>query len=290
MPTYFHNEHWLTAEGGVIPANHRAFCFGDGYFESIRAINGKAVFVDHHYQRMLDTAKAMHIHVPDSFTLQHFKDTLQTLLEHNNITEGGRIRATVSREPGGTYLPSSNAMDLFIQVVPFEHNLYTLNTEGKDIDLYPDLKKAVDKLSVFKTVNCNVYVMASLYAREKNWDDALIQNYRSGIIEASSSNLFLVSNGVLYTPGLEDGPVGGTMRMNIINLAIEHGIKVYECSLSPQNLLVADEIFLTNAIRGVQWVSSYRTKRYFNNTSKQMVALLNEKVAVAQQADQAAGM
>ena len=181
-------------------------------------------------------------------------------------------------------------MDLFIQALPFEHNLYTLNTEGKDIDLYPDLKKAVDKLSVFKTVNCNVYVMASLYAREKNWDDALIQNYRSGIIEASSSNLFLVSNGVLYTPGLEDGPVGGTMRMNIINLAIEHGIKVYECSLSPQNLLVADEIFLTNAIRGVQWVSSYRTKRYFNNTSKQMVELLNEKVAAAQKADQAAGM
>ena len=76
MPTYFHNENWLTAEGGVIPANHRAFCFGDGYFESIRAINGKAVFVGHHYQRMLDTAKAMHIHVPESFTLQHFKDTL----------------------------------------------------------------------------------------------------------------------------------------------------------------------------------------------------------------------
>ena len=109
-------------------------------------------------------------------------------------------------------------------------------------------------------------------------------------VASSSSNLFLVSNGVLYTPGLEDGPVGGTMRMNIINLAIEHGIKVYECSLSPQNLLVADEIFLTNAIRGVQWVSSYRTKRYFNNTSKQMVELLNEKVAAAQQADQAAGM
>ena len=288
MATYFHNENWLTIEGGVLPANHRAFCFGDGYFESIRAINGKPVFVHHHFQRMLDTAKAMQIIVPDSFTLEHFRQTLLTLLERNNIQEGARIRATVSRTPGGTYLPLSNDMDLFIQVLPLEHNIFTLNTEGKNIDLYPDLQKTKDKLSAFKTMNCNVYVMASLFAQEKQWDDALIQNDRSGIIEATSSNLFLVSNGVLYTPGLEDGPVGGTMRMNIINLAIENGIKVYECSLSPQNLLVADEIFLTNAIQGVQWVSSYRTKRYFNNTSKQMVKLLNEHVAGVQQEDQGA--
>jgi branched-chain amino acid aminotransferase len=81
---------------------------------------------------------------------------------------------------------------------------------------------------------------------------------------------------VLYTPGLEEGCLAGTMRMQIINLAIKNGIKVYECNILPQNLLVADEIFLTNAISGITWASGYRTKRYFNTISRRMIELLND--------------
>lgn len=285
MAVYCHNGEWIQSDGGVISPQHRAFCFGDGFFESIRLINGKPVFVQHHFKRIQDTAAALSIHVPPHFTAASLENQLVAIAEQNNISQGGRIRLTVSRIPGGTYLPKGDEMDYFIQVIPFESNFFELNPEGKAIDLYPDLKKRVDKLSVFKTLNCNVYIMASLYAREKKWDDALIQNFRSSIIEASSSNLFLVSNGVLYTPGLEEGCIGGIMRMNVINLALESGIKVYECALNPQNLLVADEIFLTNAIKGVQWVSSYRTKRYFNNTSKQLVDMLNAQVSAQLQAN-----
>jgi branched-chain amino acid aminotransferase len=81
---------------------------------------------------------------------------------------------------------------------------------------------------------------------------------------------------VLYTPGLEEGCIAGTMRMQIINLAIENKIKVYECAILPQHLLSADEIFITNAIRGINWIGGYRTKRYFNNMSRKLVVLLNE--------------
>jgi branched-chain amino acid aminotransferase len=66
------------------------------------------------------------------------------------------------------------------------------------------------------------------------------------------------------------------MRMQVINLAINHGIKVYECNILPQNLLAADEIFLTNAIRGISWVGGYRTKRYFNVISRRIQAYLND--------------
>jgi branched-chain amino acid aminotransferase len=66
------------------------------------------------------------------------------------------------------------------------------------------------------------------------------------------------------------------MRMQVINLALKNGIKVYECTIMPQNLLAADEIFFTNAIRGINWVSGYRTKRYFNNMSRKLVAILND--------------
>jgi branched-chain amino acid aminotransferase len=139
-----------------------------------------------------------------------------------------------------------------------------------------DFKKDINKLSVYKTLNCQLYVMAALSARDKGLDESLIQNNKLSIIESTSSNIFIVSNGVLYTPTLEDGCVAGTMRMNIINIALENKIKVYECTLSPHNLLAADEMFLTNAVRGIEWVVGYRTKRYYNDMSKRMMALLNE--------------
>ena len=68
------------------------------------------------------------------------------------------------------------------------------------------------------------------------------------------------------------------MRTQIINLALDSGMKVYECNLTPQNLLVADEVFLTNAVRGIQWVGSYRTKRYFNAATTELVHKLNDRV------------
>ena len=142
--------------------------------------------------------------------------------------------------------------------------------------MYTDIKKQKNFLSNFKTKSGIVYVMAAINATDRKLDDVLIANDRGGILESSSCNLFVVSNGVLYTPGLEEGCLAGTMRMQIINLAIANGIKVYECNILPSNLLAADEIFLTNAIRGINWVSGYRTKRYFNNIARRLVALLND--------------
>jgi branched-chain amino acid aminotransferase len=143
--------------------------------------------------------------------------------------------------------------------------------------LYQDIKKNKNILSNYKTKNGLLFVMAAISAKERELDDVLISNMEGLILESSNSNLFVVSNGVLYTPSLNDGCLAGTMRMQIINLAIQHGIKVYECPILPSNLLVADEVFLTNAIRGIVWVSGYRTKRYFNTISRKLVAYLNEK-------------
>jgi branched-subunit amino acid aminotransferase/4-amino-4-deoxychorismate lyase len=121
-----------------------------------------------------------------------------------------------------------------------------------------------------------LYVMTAIAAKEKHLDDLLIVNEKDAILESSNSNLFLVSNGVLYTPSLEEGCLAGTMRMQIINIAIQHGVKVYECTILPQNLLAAEEVFLTNAIRGILWVGGYRTKRYFNTLGRKLQAYLND--------------
>jgi branched-chain amino acid aminotransferase len=120
--------------------------------------------------------------------------------------------------------------------------------------------------------------MAMNYAKKNGLDECFILNNEGQIIEAAKSNIILVSNGVLYTPPLADGCVGGTMRMKVINTALENRIKVYESSITPQNLLIADEIILTNAISGLQWVGEYKTKVYTNQITRNLISFINESI------------
>jgi branched-chain amino acid aminotransferase len=145
-----------------------------------------------------------------------------------------------------------------------------------DVDIYQDFVKHPSPLSKFKNLAATVYVHAARHASNRGWGDALILNSEQRIIESSRSNLFVVSNGVLYTPSLDDGCVGGIMRSVLIRTALDHNVKVYEATLTPQTLLQADELFLTNAVRGLEWVSSYKTKRYFHATAEKLAGWIQD--------------
>lgn len=274
---------YVNRNGDLIPsdspsvfANNRAFHYADGFFETIRIYNGRPLFLDHHFSRVLDSLNVYRIDREVSFSRQKIEKEIIELCQANGINAGGNVRITFSRRAKGKYLPQGNGLDYIIEASALDNNRFELNASGLKVDLYPDMKKDVNFMSIYKNVNSIIYVMASLFAEEKDLDDALIQNYRGSIIESTNANIFLVSNGVLYTASLDDGPVAGIMRMQIINMALENNIKVYECPLNPQNLLAADELFFTNAISGIKWVGSYRTKRYFNKMSQDLISLLNE--------------
>ena len=265
----------LENSGPTIQTGNRAYLYGDGVFESIRVINGSPVNLENHIKRMLEGATRLKMRPPSFYTVDFFKEKIDELLTKSGIVSGGKCRLSLDRASGGAYAPESNEVEFFIEVYPLENNKFELNSKGKEIDLFMDLKKPKTSLSNFKTKNGLIYIIAAITAKENGVDDYLISNDSGGILEGTSANLFVVSNGVLYTPGLDEGCMAGTMRMQVINLAIANGIKVYECNILPQNLLAADEIFLTNAINGLIWVSGYRTKRYFNNTARKLTDLLN---------------
>jgi len=271
------NEEIIASDKPSIYSGNRGYLYGDGVFESIRIIGGKPINLENHIKRMLEGAKRIKMRPPSYFDVKFFQERIVALLEKSGVREGGRCRLHLDRVAGGTYHPDSNEVRFFIEVYPMESNMFELNVKGLEVDLYMDHKKPKSILSNFKTKNGLVYIIASITAKEKGLDDYLITNYNGGILEGTSSNLFVVSNGVLYTPGLEEGCLAGTMRMQIINLALANNIKVYECNVLPQNLLVADELFYTNAVAGVQWIQGYRTKRYNNSVSKRFVELLNQK-------------
>lgn len=250
--------------------------YGDGLFESVRIKNGQPMFIEAHIARMLEAATALKMEVPGHYTVDYFRKQVLELIAKNDIRAGAKCRITLFRNPGGTYVPDDNGVGYVIETYPYAANEYTLNEEGFQVEIYPELRKPVNKLAIYKSCNSLLYIMAGIYARQHKFDDALIVNDKGHIIESSNSNLFIVCNGVLYTPALSDGCLAGVMRMQVINIALANKLKVYECSLTPQNLLVADEVFLTNAIRGLQWVGSYKMKRYYNKLIRELVQKLNE--------------
>jgi branched-chain amino acid aminotransferase len=277
MSAYVNNNGVLIpAESYSIKAGNRAYIYGDGLFESIRVINGRPINIKNHLFRMKEGMKILRMICPASFTADFIENEIQTLIDQNVIDKGGRVRFSVDRKAGGFFMPHNNDIEYFIEANSLPNNKFMLNEAGLKIDQFEEMKKQINLLSSFKTKNGLIYIMAKIRARELGLDDLLIQNDRMGIIEGGSANLFIVSNGVLYTPGLDSGCLGGTMRMQIINIALANNIKVYECNISPQNLLVADEVFYTNAIEGVIWVGSYRTKQYINYLSGQLIERLNE--------------
>jgi branched-chain amino acid aminotransferase len=266
----------LPSDAPTIHPGNRGHLYGDGVFESIRIMSGKPLNLENHIKRMLDGARVIKMRTPSYYTTDFFRDKINELIQKSEIEEGGRCRLSLDRVTGGAYLPDSNESTFYIEVYPYDVNHFELNAKGLEVDIYQDIKLQKNFLSNYKTKAGLTYVMAALSAKEKGLDDVFLSNDRGNILETSSCNVFVVSNGVLYTPGLDEGCLAGTMRMQVINLAISHGIKVYECAILPQNLLAADEIFITNAIRGINWIGGYRTKRFFNNMSRKLIVLLNE--------------
>jgi branched-chain amino acid aminotransferase len=261
-----------------VPINHqnRAFKYGDGLFETIRIINGKPVFVKNHVQRIKEGLKILHIDAPEILINEKLENSIVTLAQKNGIEKGGSARLTIWRDSSGKFKPTSDNSAYLLEIEPFPENIFMLNKSGLSIDIFQDVKKQVNKLSKFKHLNSQINVLASIHARENELDDSLLINEEGMIIESTNSNIFIVRNGTLYTPPLSDGCVGGTMRMHLINAALELNIGTYESSLNQQHLLMSDEILLTNAIRGVQWINAFKHKRYFSNLAEVLVEKINE--------------
>ncbi len=261
----------------VFKISNRAFKYGDALFETIRIVNGEPQFLEDHFIRL---KKGMQIlKMPAGvISFSQLKDQIVKLIEKNHIKYGGRIRLTVFRSGEGLYAPENQGKSFAIEAFPIASNKYCLNEKGLTIDVYNDLKIHRNFLSQIKTTNKIPQVLTGIYKTENNLDDCLVLNDQGRIAEALSSNIFLYKNNNLYTPSLEEGCMDGVMRKQVLKIANELSINVFEGMLNGSMLLQADEMFLTNAISGIQWVVSYRQKRYFNTAAKEILEQLNQSI------------
>lgn len=271
-----HNGHLITEESLILTPDNRGFFYGDGFFETIRLIDGKPVHLEDHLDRMNRSFQFLQIQPPfetDTDTLNHL---ISELAHANHVNKGGRVRLTIFRKSGGYYTPNHDMSGYLIQCNSLSDNLFVINRNGIHITLYTQNSKPVAPLCTLKTLNSLIYVIAGIFARNQDCDDALITNSDGLIIESTHSNIFIVKGNTIITPGVDEGCIPGIMRRNILKI-IENktSYELQRGHIVTKDLLEADEVFLTNAIRGVQWVVGFREKRYYHKVSGHLSELLN---------------
>lgn len=244
--------------------SNRAFRYGDSLFESIHYTNKKAMFISDHIKRLKLSMTVLRMNVPIELTSENIEKMISQLVIQNSITCDARIRLTVYRNNGGLYTPETNDISFLIEATPLESIGYEINKKGIWVDLYAEIKKSINKISALKTGSALLYVMAGLTKTSLKLDDCLIINENGHIIESINSNIFVIKNGVLFTSPVSDGCVDGVMRKQIMDIAKENRILTFEQPLTVNTLMNGDEVFLTNAIQGIQWVGQFKSKFYTN--------------------------
>lgn len=268
----------------IFSVKNRAFRYGDALFETIRVRDGSPCFIEDHFLRL---KKGMELLKMQSTTLsfKDLKEQIEKLIRKNNILKGGRVRITVFRDGSGYYTPEEDSKSYVIEASAIKHNEYVLNEKGLNIDIYKEIRRSISPLSSIKTTNKIPHVLTGIYKKEKGLDDCLVLNHHGRIVEAISSNIFLYKNNNIYTTSLEEGCMDGIMRRQVLKIAKDLNINIFEGMLTGSMLLQADELFLTNAISGLTWVASYGQKRYFNKATKDILEKLNELVSVKQHSE-----
>ena len=276
MPLFINfNGELLHADNKLLTIANRAFKYGDGLFESMRLMKGQLKFPDLHADRLQRGMKALKIDGYSQMDTWFLKDKVEQLAARNKIKHG-RLRLSVYRDSEGLYTPTQNKMGYCLELQPLDEPRYFLNDKGLIMDIFTELPKPINYLSNIKTCNSLIYVMAGIFKSQNRLDDAFLLNQNGFLCEASSSNIFVWYKSHLYTPALSEGCVEGVMRQIIITLAKEGNIPFTEAQINPDILYEADEVFLTNAVKGIQWVMGYGVKRYFNRLSKGLIDELNK--------------
>lgn len=252
----------LPADQPVFLADNRGYRYGDGLFETIKLVQGRIALPDYHFQRFFAGLELLRFDIPPFLTAQKLQERILHLCEKNMCNELARIRLSAFRGNGGLY-EGNNTLHYLIECWPLDENQW--NENGLVLGIYPHTRKISDAFSNLKSANFLPYIMAAKYAKENRLNDCLVMNEYGRIADSTIANIFLVKNDAISTPALSEACVDGVMRKHLLQ-----NFDVQEKAVTIDDLLNADEIFLTNAIKGIQWVRQIQDKVYNFSASLKM--------------------
>jgi len=222
----------------VSPAD-RGLTHGLGLFETVLAVDGEPVALDLHLARMKEGAGRLGWALGD----EDFGEVIPELLHRKGLEKGrARVRIAMTAGAGELHDPG-RGMDALLWITA------SASLPPPAAVSLATAAFARNERSPLAGLKCASYaenVLALAQARRAGADEPLFFNTRSELCEAATANVFLVKDGVIFTPPLESGCLPGTMRQRVMARAA-----VTECVLTERDVVEADEVFLTSAIRGV---------------------------------------
>lgn len=270
----------IVANDTSLLTQNRAFLFGDAVFETVKIVNGKILFLEDHYFRLMSSMRVIRMEIPMNFTMEYFEEQILALATAKNAALSARARITVYRNDGGYYLPQNNTVSFLINVESIDNAMYSINQGEYVVDLYTDFYVAKQLLSTIKTTNKIINVTASIFANENGLDNCLLLNDTKNVIEALQGNIFMLKGNTLITPPVSEGCLNGVMRRQVLALARKiENLEVVEEVISPFDLQKSDELFITNVIKGIQPITKYRKKEFTTNLPAILVQKLNESIS-----------
>ncbi|SDQ20568.1 D-alanine transaminase [Virgibacillus salinus] len=224
----------------LVDIEDRGYQFGDGIYEVIGVYDGKPLMLDEHLERLERSAKEIKLNMSSS--IGNLKTKLEELVSANSLNEG-IIYMQVSRGAAARWheFPNADTSTVTVAYTRAEDRANNVEDQGATAVLTEDIRWLRCDI---KTLNLLPNVLAKQEAVEHGAIEAIL--HRGEIVtEASASNVFMVKDGEFYTHPADNYILNGITRRKIIQLCEALNLKVNEQTYTVDELLNADEVFIS---------------------------------------------
>ncbi len=231
--------------------------YGDGVFEGIRFYNDRVFRLKEHIDRLFDSAKAIHLKIPA--THDEVCNMVTDTVAKNGLHDG-YIRLVVTRGTGTLGLSPYQCEKASIICIAATITLYPEEyyRDGLILATCSTRRPTHDSLSPsVKSLNYLSNVMAKVEALAAGAQEGVMLNTEGYVAECTGDNIFVVKDGVIYTPTVASGSLNGITRKAVMELIEEAGIPLKEVQMARYDLYTADEMFLTGTAAEVVPVREY---------------------------------
>jgi branched-chain amino acid aminotransferase group I len=228
-----------------ISALDYGFLYGFGLFETMRAYEGQVFRLDRHLNRLVHSAEVLGLPIG----VTDLKSAVMATIQANQLGDA-RVRITISIGEGGIVPDPSTCDKPTVLILAGHYQPYPQQVYEKGFRAIVSSirRNSQSPLSRLKSANYLESILARQEARAAGIDEALCLNEKGLLAEASMSNIFLVTNSILRTPGQDSGILPGITRETILELASPLGINTVEHDIRLDELFQAQEAFLTNSL------------------------------------------
>jgi len=243
----FLNDKLVDIDKASISVTDSGFLYGAGLFETMRSHNGVVFALTDHLDRLFAAADVLSINNP--YDREYIAEAINKVLVANKLTDA-RLRLTLTNGPMAES-EEQRKSTLLITATKFQSYPPEYYKKGVMVVLCPFKQNPIDPTSGRKTTSYFSRMIALNLAHQKRAAEAIWFTVDNRLAEGCISNVFLVKDSVLYTPPINTPVLPGVARKTVCLLAGQNSIKLTEKDLSIDDLLGADEIFLSNVIMQV---------------------------------------